>query len=964
MKLFPCKQDGLYGFADKEGNIVLPCQWRDARGFHCGRAWVRNQEGLYGFIDETGNVVVPCQWKRVYSFTEELAAVQDAQGLWGYIDKSGKLVIPCKWKSARSFTRGRAAVENEQGVFLHIDKQGNLLLSPFSQFTKWLRRLFTLSIFLLFALPNFAQVQQYTARVLDANSGEPLPFAKAFIAANLGTVTNYEGDFSIEALPTDTLKISFIGYASQRFAVHDLPATIRLKPLTRQMKEVTVRPIQPLLVEASRKLYAEYKRFRKVPSTYFLRLRDDFFLDSATWAGHKSQMVESFIKGRGAVNLRSPVAITGYRSGFAPAGLHGSGYQWIQLGVMAFGDEIKMVANGLITPLHRKASKKYYEKYYAINYEIIQDEDGRSLRKIRFRRWEDVKVPIITGTLLLDNTTLLPVSFDGQLENMKFLLLVGEYSAHEEVKPKFHIDYRHDRGFTEVANLFARNSMSKMDERYTMVNVGDLDLPKGVQINNNNLWTAIDSAGLDYEFWRQHETVLRTADEKALFSLAHNGQQATFGLESFLPNGQNQQIQQKRLDERRRRDSIAASRLRGILLYDKEQRHPIYFADVEVVGKRRTMTNLNGFFLTDVWTDDTLLITANGYEPLLLPATQLTRYVQMKALPVEEQNPKDIKIDEVLSRLGTKLLTERQAHAHEQSRFFYRRFRKIGQDTLMTEAFLEAASELQITQPRVLLGRNILALHGDSLQNEDSEMITRERRDTALMELYGIKGTQDISAQKEQERETSLRLFDKMVGKRGDFKNPFVPLLGTGRTRHYRRHYQLSCETLRSTDGHRLLRIRFDKKHNWRYPVITGEMIVDLDSLQLLSFDGRLDGKFSVLSSTRKGRTDYIKTRPDIAIHYDFRHDRGFTEVWHAGLNSTARNNYDVRRRVISAEWYILMNVSNLPTDDSNGLQNTIVRTYEEEQTANHSTMPIDELLPPLITFDLFSEEANWRLLM
>ncbi len=178
MKLSPCKQDGLYGFADKDGNIVLPCQWRDARGFHCERAWVKNQEGKVGFIDEAGDMVVPCQWKHIYSFCEDLAAVQNVQGFWGYIDKSGQLVIPCQWKSARSFTRGRAAVENNQGRWLHIDKQGNVLSSPLAQFTNWLKRFFVFIFTTLFALPSFALVQQYTSRVLDANSSEPIPFAK------------------------------------------------------------------------------------------------------------------------------------------------------------------------------------------------------------------------------------------------------------------------------------------------------------------------------------------------------------------------------------------------------------------------------------------------------------------------------------------------------------------------------------------------------------------------------------------------------------------------------------------------------------------------------------------------------------------------------------------------------------------------------------------------------------------
>ena len=80
MKLQRVRRQGLVGFADKAGQIVVPCRWHDARGFHCGRAWVRDERGLYGFIDEAGTLVIPCTWQRAYSFSEDLAAVQDSSG--------------------------------------------------------------------------------------------------------------------------------------------------------------------------------------------------------------------------------------------------------------------------------------------------------------------------------------------------------------------------------------------------------------------------------------------------------------------------------------------------------------------------------------------------------------------------------------------------------------------------------------------------------------------------------------------------------------------------------------------------------------------------------------------------------------------------------------------------------------------------------------------------------------------
>ena len=111
-------------------------------------------------------------------------------------------------------------------------------------------------------------------------------------------------------------------------------------------------------------------------------------------------MTEAFIQGQSAVNLRQPVALTGYRSGWVPENLYGSGYQWFQLGVMMHGEEVKLInRSNIMTPPHRRASKKFYEKYYHITYTSVKDENGRNLWRINFRRWDDVKEPIITGTI-------------------------------------------------------------------------------------------------------------------------------------------------------------------------------------------------------------------------------------------------------------------------------------------------------------------------------------------------------------------------------------------------------------------------------------------------------------------------------------------------------------------------------------------------------------------------------------
>ena len=48
--------------------------------------------GKWGYIDKTGKVVIPCQWENARTFSEGFALVRDDNGKWWKIDKTGKVV--------------------------------------------------------------------------------------------------------------------------------------------------------------------------------------------------------------------------------------------------------------------------------------------------------------------------------------------------------------------------------------------------------------------------------------------------------------------------------------------------------------------------------------------------------------------------------------------------------------------------------------------------------------------------------------------------------------------------------------------------------------------------------------------------------------------------------------------------------------------------------------------------------
>ena len=49
-----------------------------------------------------------------------------------------------------------------------------------------------------------AQRQTFEARIIDADTGEPMPCVGVYIEAGRTTLTNFDGDFSIEADSSET----------------------------------------------------------------------------------------------------------------------------------------------------------------------------------------------------------------------------------------------------------------------------------------------------------------------------------------------------------------------------------------------------------------------------------------------------------------------------------------------------------------------------------------------------------------------------------------------------------------------------------------------------------------------------------------------------------------------------------------------------------------------------------------
>lgn len=144
--LHPIASNGLWGYGDTSGRVVVPPRFEQAFGFHEGLANV-HLGGLYGYINERGVMVIEPHYDLPADFSEGLAGVgkEEQRGSvistwYGYINRAGAMAIPRNYSFASEFHEGLAAVEitepnRERGYgFIshwgYIDKTGKMVIAP------------------------------------------------------------------------------------------------------------------------------------------------------------------------------------------------------------------------------------------------------------------------------------------------------------------------------------------------------------------------------------------------------------------------------------------------------------------------------------------------------------------------------------------------------------------------------------------------------------------------------------------------------------------------------------------------------------------------------------------------------------------------------------------------------------------------------------------------------------------
>jgi hypothetical protein len=136
--LVPTEQNGVWGYANPEGKVVIKPQFTAAGRFSDGLAlvWtggvpvtdsIVKSFVKMGYIDETGRWVIHSRFEYYFfdDFSQGLVPFRQQFSKWGYMDTTGKIAIRPRFDWAGGFSDHFAAVLLD-GKCAHIDRTGKI----------------------------------------------------------------------------------------------------------------------------------------------------------------------------------------------------------------------------------------------------------------------------------------------------------------------------------------------------------------------------------------------------------------------------------------------------------------------------------------------------------------------------------------------------------------------------------------------------------------------------------------------------------------------------------------------------------------------------------------------------------------------------------------------------------------------------------------------------------------------
>lgn len=355
--------------------------------------------------------------------------------------------------------------------------------------------------------------------VCDTETGERLPYATIKVEnGSRGTITNHEGEFVLQANSNDVLCVHFVGYDEFSIRASEMPKTIQLNPCQNVLSEVTIFVGNYMLLKTNKLLSKQFKKHEMESSQYFFRLNTTY---------QTLDVTEGFMTALSMGNLRSVSIVKGYHARKKTKGEDSfrisdmNFHHMLELGPWMNGTEFWA---RITSPMKPALNDAYLQKHYDLTATKLKDNQGKFYYLIHIDRRTRKTYPdgIVTGKLYIDAETLLPLRFDGQVEDIN--LVSGGFLNRQITPLDIHVALNFDnaRGYTEVASIACTMTGKDLglQSKGILFSVNDIDLTDA--INNawsrdsqyDNLINIVDMAGYDHQLWESANIIKRTREEE------------------------------------------------------------------------------------------------------------------------------------------------------------------------------------------------------------------------------------------------------------------------------------------------------------------------------------------------------------------------------------------------------------------------------------------------------------------
>ena len=351
------------------------------------------------------------------------------------------------------------------------------------------------------------------SKIVDAVTGEVLPFASVYISTDQGTISNQDGGFAIAAFPNDVLHISYVGYESRDFVASKLPATVKLKPLSVELSEVLVKPVNvnDLLMRIFQKYKKQIKQSKKKESQFFYR-------QITRTNTECNEIMEAFYNACSVVTVRNINLITGRYACLQPDSLHPyqtftNFFQYSQVSPIYL---YEVNYGDVMTFLDR-----HYQRYYSVDYDILSDSNNKTIYRLKFTPRSKRRRLALVGVLYIDPVTLEIKRMECREDDMPITINIGEYTEEKKISISFTLNYKTVHGMSVIQTVHVKTQYDsqlvggKVEVNSILYNMGPKK-SRGCRFlaRETNMLKQIKNIDYSPSFWRSNVIIKRTPLEE------------------------------------------------------------------------------------------------------------------------------------------------------------------------------------------------------------------------------------------------------------------------------------------------------------------------------------------------------------------------------------------------------------------------------------------------------------------